>query len=86
MFKCLNCGKKFTKSVGGGWNFALLRCVKCDSIKSVEYEVINEDNKILPQKILCRKCGSEMKDAISPMCPYCHSRVNEIEETLIFYD
>jgi predicted Zn-ribbon and HTH transcriptional regulator len=60
--------------------------VKCDLTKSVDYEVNNDGNKILPQEILCRKCGSEMKGDISPMCPYCRSRVNEVKETLILYD
>ncbi|MFC1912167.1 hypothetical protein ACFLXG_03330 [Chloroflexota bacterium] len=86
IFECINCGQKFTKSFGGGWNFALLRCAKCDSTKSVDYKVNDEGKKILPNDIFCRKCGGEMGADILPMCPFCHSRSNETEEILTLYD
>ena len=74
------------KSVGGGWLFELFRCVKCDSTKEVECKVSNEGERTIPSDIRCRRCGDEMRDDLNVMCPFCHSRSNEQEDVLVFYD
>ena len=101
VFKCLDCGRKFTKDAGGGFNFWLLRCVKCDTAKKVNEDwesvygkVSNEGESTIPvEKIIklandlrCRRCGDEMRIDLHVMCPSCHSRSNETENVLVFYD
>ena len=38
--KCLDCGKVFEVSHGGGFSFHLLRCDKCGKSKSITFDKI----------------------------------------------
>ena len=76
VFKCLDCDRKFKKSVGSGWLFELFRCVKCDSTKEVIVKDSIGGERTMPNDIRCRRCGDEMRDDISPMCTFCRGRSN----------
>ena len=68
--------------------------MKCDSTKQVDIKVSNDGERTIPAEeiikrandLRCRRCGDEMRADLNVMCPSCHSRSNETEDVLIFYD
>lgn len=91
IYKCNNCGNKFESHEGGGFEFMEYRCVKCDTIVSIDrytgLRIEYKNNNTSLEKIgVCKKCGGELKDNLKPMCPKCKSRDNSEEHTFILYD
>ena len=92
IYRCLNCGNKFTAHHGGGFYFIEYRCVGCDTIK-----VVKCNNRSVPcgewippepEEIgTCLECGEELSEDIGPMCQRCKSRnVKEDEDNIRYYD
>lgn len=84
IYKCKKCGNEFESNEGMGHMFQLLRCVKCDNIKSIPVKV---DNWPSEDEIgVCEKCGGELRSDLRPMCPVCKSREAEEKKILMEYE
>ncbi len=79
IFTCNRCKNEFEADDGGGFQFAMYRCVDCDLTMHVPLDKRS-------QKYICKRCKGEMRDDIGPMCPKCLSRDIKLKEITLYYD
>jgi len=87
--KCLDCGKSFTASYGGGFTFHLLHCDKCGKEKSIGFDKIDQyknDERVFEVYAGKCKCGGSYSFEAAPRCPKCRSVNIKKDGITIMYD